>query len=128
MVQYFNDVTNNADEGRKSSVRALQAWQILIGKAYNRQIVRYRELARIMDYPDERPLSTILGCIMYFCDQNDLPPLTILVVNQDGVPGGGFTAETLANYHRRREEVHNHKWYKIIPPTINEFQTAFDNR
>lgn len=128
MVNFFTDVTNAADEGNKSSVRALQAWQILVGKAYNRQIVRYDELSKLMEYSDNRPLSTILGCIMYFCDQNNLPPLTILVVNQDGVPGGGFTTETLGNYHTRREEVHNYEWYKIIPPTINEFQSAFENR
>ena len=128
MVNFFTDVTNGADEGNKSSVRALQAWQILVGKAYNRQIVRYDELSKLMEYSDNRPLSTILGCIMYFCDQNNLPPLTILVVNQDGVPGGGFTTEILDNYHARREEVHNYEWYKIVPPTIDEFQSAFENR
>ena len=93
----------------------------------NRQIVRYDELSKLMEYSGNRPLSIILGCIMYFCDQNELPPLTILVVNQDGVPGGGFTIEILDDCHTRREEIHNYEWYKIVPPTINEFQSAFEN-
>lgn len=128
MIQLFTDLTNNTDKGNKSSARALQAWQVLIGKAFNRQIVHYDELSKTMEYTDNRPMSTILGCIMYFCDQNNLPPLTILVVNQEGVPGDGFCIENINNYHQMREDVHNYEWYKIVPPSIGEFQTAFENR
>jgi len=35
MVQWFNELTESADTGRKSAVRAVQAWQYLIGKAAN---------------------------------------------------------------------------------------------
>jgi hypothetical protein len=102
----------------------LQAWQFLIGKAANRQIAKYDELRELMGYPTNNPLSSILGCIMFYCEQNDLPPLTIIVVNRHGVPGEGFTAEKLINYHQRRENVFNYEWFKIIPPTIDEFQQA----
>lgn len=120
----FDEVTNKAETGRKSAVRALQAWQYLIGKAANRQIVKYDELRELMGYPTNNPLSSILGCIMFFCEQNNLPPLTIIVVNRHGVPGEGFTAEEMENYHQRREDVFNCNWFKIIPPTIEEFQEA----
>ena len=76
MVREFNSVTDSADTGEKSAVRALQAWQYLIGKAANRQIVQYEELRILMDYPTSNPLASILGCIMFWCEQNDLPPLT----------------------------------------------------
>lgn len=124
MVSIFDDVTNEADTGRKSAVRALQAWQYLIGSAANRQIVKYDELRVLMGYPTNNPLASILGCIMFFCEQNDLPPLTIIVVNRRGVPGEGFTAEEMKDYHQRREDVFDYNWFKIIPPTIDEFQEA----
>jgi hypothetical protein len=127
MVVMFDDVTNEAKTGKKSSVRALQAWQYLIGKASNRQIVKYDELRTLMGYPTNNPLTSILGCIMFFCEQNGLPPLSIIVVNRYGVPGEGFTAEKMKDYHQRREDVFNYNWFTIVPPTIDEFQMAREN-
>jgi len=124
MVRRFEDLVNKAETGRKSAIRALQAWQYLIAKAVNRQIVRYDELRKLMGYSDNRPLNHILGCIMYYCQQNDLPPLTLIVVNQKGIPGEGFTAEELKNYHETRERVFNFPWYEIVPPTVDEFEQA----
>lgn len=124
MVREFNSVTDSAGTGEKSAVRALQAWQYLIGKAVNRQIVQYEELRILMDYPTSNPLASILGCIMFWCEQNDLPPLTLLVVNKSGVPGEGFTAENLPDYHRRREDVFNYPWFKILPPSIKQLKEA----
>jgi len=128
MAHLFTDLANNADERYKSSVRALQAWQVLIGNVFIRQIIRYDELSKIMEYTDNRSLSTILGCVMYFFYQNNLPPLTILVINQEGLPGSGFNTESINDYHQRREDVHNCVWYKIVLPSIGAFQTAFYNR
>lgn len=124
MYRWFADVVEETKTGEKAAVRALQAWQYLINRADNRQIVRYDELRELMDYPTNNPLGSILGCIMFFCEQNDLPPLTLLVVNESGEPGGGFTAEQKKNYHRRREDVFDFKWLKIVPPTIEEFSEA----
>ena len=127
MYQLFDDVVEDAETGEKSAVRALQAWQYLIGKAANRQIVQYDELRLLMGYADNRPIGVILGCIMFYCQQNELPPLTLIVVNQTGVPGEGFSAEELEDYHQRREDVFNFSWYKIVPPTMNEFRQAREN-
>lgn len=124
MIKEFNTETDAAGTGEKSAVRALQAWQYLIGKAANRQIVQYEELRILMDYPTNNPLASILGCIMFWCEQNDLPPLTLLVVNKSGIPGDGFTTEILTNYHQRREEVFNYPWLKIFPPSISQFKEA----
>lgn len=127
MYKLFDDVVEDTETGEKSAVRALQAWQYLIGKAANRQIVQYDELRLLMGYPDNRPMGVILGCIMFFCEQNKLPPLTLIVVNQSGVPGEGFSAEELEDYHKRREDVFNCSWYKIVPPTVDEFRQAREN-
>jgi len=124
MVRWFDDVVEETKAGEKAAVRALQAWQYLINSAANRQIVRYEDLRKLMGYPTSNPLGSILGCIMFFCEQNDLPPLTLLVVNESGEPGGGFTAEQRKNYHRKREEVFDCEWLKMVPPTIDEFSEA----
>ena len=124
MISMFDEVTNKSETGRKSAVRALQAWLYLIGKAANRQTVKFDELRLLMGYPTDNPLASILRCIMSFCIQNNLPPLTVIVVNRYGVPGEGFTAEKMEDYHQRREDVFNYPWFKIFPPTIDEFQKA----
>ncbi len=124
MVRRFKKETDSAKDGRKSAIRALQAWQYLIGKAAVRQIVQYDELRLMMEYPTCNPLVHILGCIMYYCEQNGLPPLTLLVVNKSGEPGEGFTAEDPGNYDQRREDVFNFPWFKIVPPSIDDFQEA----
>ena len=124
MIQWFKEETDNAESGRKSAIRALQAWQYVIGKAAARQIVRYEELRVLMEYPDSRPLGVILECIADYCQQNQLPPLTLLIVNESGVPGGGFAAEEQANYHTAREKVFNFPWFRIVPPRIDDFQRA----
>lgn len=124
MISRFDELTNEREAGKKSSVRALQAWQYLIGKASNRQIVKYDELRELMGYPTSNPLTSILGCIMFYCEQNNIPSLSIIVVNKQGIPGTGFTAEKPEEYHQKREGVFNYNWFKIIPPTIDEFQKA----
>jgi putative restriction endonuclease len=122
MLQTFDELNEKAETGEKSAVRALQAWQFLIGKARNRQIVQYEELRQLLGYPTCNPLRHVLGCIMWFCQQNPpLPPLTIIVVNQSGEPGDGFSAEIRENYHQRREDVFNYPWFNLVPPTIHDF-------
>ena len=128
MTRLFKDEADSAEDGRKSAIRALQAWQYLIGKAAARQIVQYDELRMLMEYPTSNPLGRILGCIMHYCQQNKLPPLTILVVNRSGVPGGGFTAEDQVNYHQTREDVFKFPWFRIVPPSIDDFQQARTRR
>ena len=61
--------------------RAVQAWQILVGKAMNRQTVTYLGLSRLMYGKDAQGvLARILGHVAYFCEDNSLPPLTAIVV------------------------------------------------
>ena len=95
-------------------MRALQIWQILISAARNRQLLTYGILASMLGYERAGVLAQPLGHIMYYCQQNELPPLTILVVNQDtGVPGEGLTG---ADLNADRESVFRYDWYSIIPP------------
>ncbi|MBT4484087.1 MAG: hypothetical protein HOC71_10480 [Candidatus Latescibacteria bacterium] len=125
MIRLFSDLVESAATGEKAAIRALQAWQFLIGKANDRQTLRYGDLANLMGYTDNRPLSSILGHIMYFCNQKGLPPLTIIVVNKDGTPGEGFSDAAPDEFHKKREEVFLFDWFGVMPPTIQEFRKAW---
>lgn len=81
---------------------------------------------RRLGYSDSRPLPSILEHIMVYCQQQDLPPLTIIVVNQDGTPGEGFTAASRHEFDRKREEVFSFDWFGIRPPSIEEFKQAWN--
>lgn len=110
------------DEIRTDISRALQIWPILIGAAHNRQTVTYKILAHILGFGGPGVLGRMLGYIMFYCIQNHLPPLTILVVNQEtGVPGDGLIDGDL---HELREQVFGYPWYGLYPPTENEFEHA----
>lgn len=104
--------------------RALQIWQILISKAANRQTLTYGMLANLLGFQGAGTLAPILGHIMYYCQQNQLPPLTVIVVNQTtGLPGIGLT--TVNDLHAERENVFNFEWFALYPPSPDELQEAY---
>lgn len=71
--------------------RALQAWIILISRARNRQTLTYSMLDDLMSFGNPRALGPILDYIWAYCKVNNLPPLTVLVVNKNtGVPSSGM--------------------------------------
>lgn len=118
MIKYFD-----SDPTRPE--RALQVWIILISCAYNRQTLTYSDLAERIGYQDLRPVGQVLDYVWVYCQQNDLPPLTGLVVSKNtGLPGGGMGDYTLAD----QEIVFTYNWYNIVPPSPDEFEQAYQNR
>ena len=104
---------------RKRSERALQVWQILIPAANNRQTLTYKMVANYLEFRGAGILSQILGRIMHYCERENLPPLTCIVVNQEtGEPGNGLT--TIDNLMKDRENVYNLNWFALMPPTLEE--------
>jgi hypothetical protein len=111
------------DSRSTRATRALQVWLILIGKAHNRQIMTYGMLADLLGFKGAGVLAQILGHVMYYCQDNKLPPLTILVVNQrTGLPGEGLIG---ADLNADRETVFNHPWYEIHPPTAEQIADVY---
>ena len=107
-------------ENSRNPLRAVQIWQILVSKAHNRQTMTYGNVADLIGYKSANPIGGILEYIMDYCEKNDLPPLTVLVVRHDtGLPGYGLSTST--DYHADREKVFNYDWYDIIPPTEEDF-------
>lgn len=112
----WKKLADQAGSGKVAVVRAAQIWSFLIGKAYARQTLRYKELRELLGYTDDRPLNPILRYLMDYCESKKLPPLTILVVNSHGKPGNGFTVTQ--DFHKELEKVFNHKWFNHLPPTL----------
>lgn len=114
MAEYFDDL-----HGREH--RAVQAWQILIGLACNRQTATYEQMSEIMHYGIGLNVKNALDPIFRYCKEHGLPPLTALVVlKYDGVPGTGFV-EAYPDFPRVQAQVYNHDWYAVYPPTAEQF-------
>ncbi len=117
MVKFFHDNPTNA-------TRAVQIWQILVAKASNRQTLTYGELAELLEFGGAGVLNHPLGHIMRYCQQNGLPPLTVIVVNKDtGLPGGGLDVPP-SEQNVAREKVFQYPWFDIIPPDAEELKKA----
>ena len=101
---------------------ALQIWLVLIGMAHNRQTTIYDALAWTLGYASTgvQFMSRLLDQLMRYCQENNLPPLTVLVINREtGNPVAGLS--TLGDVAKDRERVFNHDWFRIFSPTPEEF-------
>jgi hypothetical protein len=114
------------DEQCTVEARALQICLALIGAVSRRETMTYGELGRILGY--ERGgafLAQQLGPLMAWCDQNDLPALTTLVVNKGtGIPGDGLTSVHSRDFAAEQQRGFSYDWYAIFPPTIEELSAA----
>lgn len=55
----------------------------------SRQVLTYGELGRLIGYTHVGVIGNVLGPIMAYCERENLPPLTSIVVNEKtGKPGG----------------------------------------
>jgi hypothetical protein len=109
-MQRFNPHSSHA-------ARAVQCWQILVSSAMLRQTITYRALSELMyQKVAAGVLNEILGHIAFYCIDHDLPPLTSIVVNASGIPGGGIPID-LDTIIAQRESVYPpYDWYDIYPP------------
>jgi hypothetical protein len=107
--------------------RALQAWQILVGKAMNRQTITYEQISQLM-YGKSAPgvLAAVLGHVAFYCNDHGLPALTAIVVNSvSGLPGAEIPVDDLRKLNEEREEVYMRDWYDVFPPSETELAAAF---
>lgn len=100
-------------------MRALQVFNILIGCAHRRETLTYKLLAQKVGHKGAGIFAQRLEMIMRWCADNKLPPLTVLVVNDNtGVPGSGLTSTE--SIHSDQERVFKFNWYDLVPPTAEE--------
>ena len=110
-MKQFNPSSNHPD-------RALQAWQILIAAAMNRQTFTYKGLSQLMYRKDAAGvLDEILGHVAFFCSDNKLPALTLIVVGKGrGTPGADIPVDPKV-VDREHEKVYGYDWCNVYPPS-----------
>lgn len=97
--------------------RAAQLWSILVLSARNQQILSYAIVERLTGI-DRRGLGKILEPIQTYCRRHNLPPLTVLVVKEEtGLPGSGFTEAAEGAQAR----VFVFDWFKRKAPSPKDF-------
>jgi putative restriction endonuclease len=89
--------------------RAARAWDILAEQAALRQNITYGELGHRLAI-HHRPARYFLELIQTYCLETKLPPLTILVVDQNGRRGSGFIAWDVNNLDEGVRRVFQHNW------------------
>lgn len=110
------------------SERASQIWAVLAWAAKNRQTMTYGLLSKLISVPGAG-LGQLLEPIQSYCILNELPPLTILVVQQDtGLPGIGFTGANAAEYAKVYMEVYEYDWLGHGNPQPEKLEEAVRKR
>ncbi|MCK9284899.1 MAG: hypothetical protein M0P39_11510 [Rhodocyclaceae bacterium] len=106
--------------------RAVQAWLILVGAAMNRQTLTYEGLSLLMyRRKAQGVLDRILGHVAFYCNDNDLPALTSIVVGKKrGTPGADIPMD-LERRDTERERVYAKDWYDIYPPSAEKLRESF---
>ena len=70
--------------------RSMQVWSILVFAASQQRLVSYELVAKLIGVPTPA-IGRFLFPILHYCDQNNLPPLTSIVISHvTGKPGAGF--------------------------------------
>lgn len=95
--------------------RAFLAWPILTSHAQKRKTITYKELGDSIGI-HHRVVRYVLGLIQNYCLEEKLPPLTILIVNQAGVPGSGFIAWDVDDYDEGFNKVTEYNWSQVENP------------
>jgi hypothetical protein len=106
------------------SERACQIWGILAWAAKNRQSMTYGHLSKLIGVP-AAGLGQLLEPIQSLCLLKNLPPLTILVVQQEsGLPGQGFTAAKASDFAMAQANVFEFDWLDFGNPQPDKFEEA----
>ena len=84
----------------------------------------YGHLSKLIGVPTAG-LGQLLEPIQSFCILEKLPPLTILVVQQDsGLPGSGFTGAKASEFAKAQMEVFEFGWLDYGNPQPEKLEQA----
>lgn len=96
--------------------RAAQIWDVLVKAASNKKNKTYKEISEDTKI-HWRAQYIPLGFIQDYCIENDLPPLSILAVNNStGLPGTGFIACSPDKIKTELENVYQFNWKEHTNP------------
>jgi hypothetical protein len=104
--------------------RACQIWSILAWAARNRQVLTYNHISKLIGVPTAG-IGGLLGPIQAYCFQTRIPPLTALVVQQEtGIPGAGFTGVNASQIAQAQMEVFEFDWLDHGNPQAEKLELA----
>lgn len=117
LKRYVESLEGNPSEASiNHHERAANAWPILTKYAEDGRTITYGQLAQLIGV-HHRALRYLLDPIQNYCLIEGLPPLTILVVNQAGVPGQGFIAwKAESDFDGGLRKAFNFNWGSIDNP------------
>ena len=108
----------------KATERSAQIWAVLAWAARSRQYITYGQLAQVTG-AFTGGLGAWLEPIQSYCMINELPPLTVLVVQQDsGMPGSGFTGASAGDLAKAQARVFAHNWLEHGNPGPEKLEHA----
>lgn len=108
----------------KASERSAQIWSVLAWAAKSRQNITYSQLAQVTG-AFTGGLGAWLEPIQSYCIINELPPLTVLVVQQDsGMPGSGFIGALAADLAKAQARVFAFNWLEHGNPGSEKLEQA----
>jgi hypothetical protein len=102
--------------------RAMQLWSVLVLAARNQQVLSYSMVEKLTGLP-KWTQADFLGVVAAYCIVNKLPPLTVLVVNEEtGLPGGKFPGP--ADIFGGQARVFVYDWFAHGIPSPEDFEAA----
>lgn len=97
-------------------LRAYYSWKILVECAKNKKTITYKDFSNEIKI-HHRTVRYPLEYIQDYCLKNQLPPLSILVVNKTtGLPGTGFKAWEIEDSEKGIKIVFDFDWTKLLNP------------
>ena len=110
----------------RASERAVQIWPILTLASFNRQVLIYDFVGRLIGVP-RQGLGQLLEPIQSYCLLHKLPALTTIVVSQEsGMPGTGFIAAQ--DIPAEQARVFRQNWLERACPTAADLNAAVTAR
>lgn len=112
--------------------RAYKIWNILIKCASENKTISYKQITEITTI-HWRVQKIPLEYIQQYCIEKDLPPLTILAVNNSShLPGSGFIACSSERIEAETKNVYSYDWSKQENPfsfacDINNFEDIIES-
>ena len=124
--------------GDRVYVQAQRIWLILSSHAVLRREIRcngfrkglvgYGDLAELMG-KDRRAGITLtrqLGIVGHYCLEHELPPLNVIVVNQNtGEPGADVVLTPGNSIRQDQRKVLRFPWFEMRPPSIKSLKDVF---
>ena len=124
-------------KGDRVYVQAQQIWLILTARAMlcppmgpdlRKSLLYYGDLADAMgkDRKAGITLARQLGIVGVYCIDHELPPLNVIVVNQQtGQPGVDVVLSPGSSVHQDQRRVFRHDWFGIRPPSIKALKDVY---